>query len=54
MKVEQFAKWIVGSVFGLGAFVVVVKHGNEIGQFLKGTSDALVGFGNGVASIGNA
>lgn len=53
MKVEQIAKWIVGSVFGLGAFVVVVKHNGEITSFLKGTSDALVGFGKGVAQIGS-
>lgn len=53
MKIEQFAKWIVGSVFGLGAMVVVVKHGPEIGSFLQGTSTALVNFGQGVAKIGS-
>lgn len=53
MKLEQFAKWIVGSVFGLGAFVVVVKNGSEIGTFLQGTSTALVNFGQGVAKIGS-
>ena len=53
MEAEKFAKWIVGSVFALGAFVVVVKNGSQISTFLKGTSDALVGFGKGVAQIGS-
>lgn len=53
MKIEQFAKWIVGSVFGLGAMVVVVKNGQQISTFLQGTSNALVSFGQGVAKIGS-